>query len=213
MTKLVSEQTVLEAVRTGNKVITISEHTIITPAARDAAHKHNIQFVTPASLPPRDSVTAQPPANVHVFTGSDHGGFELKEQLKTYISGLGYTVEDLGTFSTDSVDYPDFALKVAQSVAGYPGSVGIIVDGAGIGSAITANKVTGIRAASCQDVYTARNSKAHNNANILTLGSRVLGPDIANEIVSVWLSTAFEGGRHKQRVDKILAIERTYNKG
>ncbi|RMD87865.1 MAG: ribose 5-phosphate isomerase B, partial [Calditrichaeota bacterium] len=124
----------------------------------------------------------------------------------------GYEVEDVGTFSTESVDYPDFAHQVAQKVARGEGWRGVIVDGAGVGSAMVANKVPGIRAASCQDVYTARNSRQHNDANILTLGSRVLGVDVAKEILLVWLQTDFGGGRHKRRVDKIIEIEKRYCK-
>ncbi|MFQ5602897.1 MAG: ribose 5-phosphate isomerase B [bacterium] len=145
-----------------------------------------------------------------IIIGSDHGGFELKEQLKQQLQKLGYEVEDVGTFSTESVDYPDFAHVVAQKVAQATDLRGIIVDGAGVGSSIAANKVPGVRAAACQDVYTARNSRAHNNANVLTLGSRVLGPDVATDIVTVWLNTEFEGGRHANRVDKIMDIDRKY---
>ncbi|MCG8608226.1 ribose 5-phosphate isomerase B [bacterium] len=145
-----------------------------------------------------------------IILGSDHGGFELKEILKGYLIEMELEVEDVGTHSTESVDYPDFARKVAVRVNEQSGSLGVIIDGAGVGSAMTANKVPGIRAATCHDVYTAQNSRRHNNANVLTLGSRVLGVDVAKGILKAWLESAFEGGRHQARVDKIMEVERRH---
>jgi deoxyribose-phosphate aldolase len=144
-----------------------------------------------------------------VALASDHAGYELKEYLKRFLSDLGYTVEDLGTHSTESVDYPDFARAVAEAVTAGKAWRGIVVDGAGIGSAMAANKVPGARAALCYDRATARNSREHNDANILTLGARLISPEEAREIAVVWLETKFAGGRHQQRVDKITALEHT----
>jgi len=143
-----------------------------------------------------------------VIIGSDHGGFELKEVLKKYISGLGHQILDYGTYSKDPVDYPDFAFLVAHMVRKEAGSVGIMIDGAGVGSAMTANKVNGIRAAACYDCFTAWNSRAHNDANVLTLGSRVTGEELVKMIVKTWLETEYEGGRHSRRVAKIMDVER-----
>lgn len=145
-----------------------------------------------------------------VFLGSDHGGFELKEDLKKFLDESGYNVVDYGCYSADPVDYPDIALLVAETVSQNPGALGIIIDGAGIGSAITANKVPGIRAAHCHEAFTARNSREHNDANILTLGGRVIGAGLAREIVKVWLSSCFLGDRHARRVEKMMAVERKY---
>ncbi|MCR5662792.1 MAG: ribose 5-phosphate isomerase B [bacterium] len=151
---------------------------------------------------------------MRVVIASDHGGFAMKKELVGFIKGLGYEVVDYGTHSTDPVDYPDFALLVANAVAADPArTVGIMIDGAGVGSAMAANKVTGVRAAACYDTFTAKNSRAHNDANMLTLGGRVTGIATAQEIVKVWLGTAFEGGRHGRRVEKILQIERRYMAG
>jgi len=148
-----------------------------------------------------------------VAIGTDHGGFEMKEALKTYLAELGYTVNDCGTNSKDAVDYPDFALAVAREVSGGKAWRGIVIDGAGIGSCMTANKVPGIRAAMCYDYASAMNSREHNDANILTLGAGLIGLNQARTIVKTWLSTEFLGGRHARRVEKITAIEKQFLKG
>jgi ribose 5-phosphate isomerase B len=149
---------------------------------------------------------------MQIILGADHGGFELKEDLKLFLKEAGYVFVDFGTHSLEPVDYPDIALLVAEAVASNPQSLGILVDGAGIGSAIVANKVPGIRAAVCNDLFTARNSKEHNDANVLALGGRVIGKGLAREIVSTWLSCNFFGIRHAKRIRKILDIERRYFK-
>lgn len=210
MKKLITEKEILNLWRSRKRKLTIPPDAIITPAARDAAHAHQIEIVK--TLPTRDHkpVASHTSSGLKIVIGADHGGFELKEIIKEYLLECGYAVDDVGTHSTESVDYPDFAHEVALKVAYAEGCVGIVVDGAGVGSAMTANKVPGIRAASCQDVYTARNSRVHNNANVLTLGSRVLGVDVAKEIVKTWLAADFEGGRHQRRVDKIMLIEQKY---
>jgi ribose 5-phosphate isomerase B len=142
-----------------------------------------------------------------VAIGSDHAGFELKEFLKPYLLEWGYGVLDVGTDSTAPVDYPDFAQAVGQKVSSGEASRGIMVDGAGIGSAIVANKVRGVRAAMCYDKATARNSREHNDANVLTLGARMIPAELAREIVFLWLETPFAGGRHQKRIDKITAMD------
>lgn len=142
-----------------------------------------------------------------VVIASDHGGFEMKREIVAWLQQAGYEVVDYGVHAPDPVDYPDMALLVAQAVAHDARALGIVVDGAGIGSAMTANKVPGVRAAPCYDTFTARNSREHNNANVLTLGGRVIGGGVAQEIVRVWLETPFGGGRHQRRVDKVMAVE------
>ena len=145
-----------------------------------------------------------------VALGADHGGYHLKEKLALHLIEAGYHVINCGTNSAESVDYPDFALAVAEKVSlGYAWR-GIIVDGAGIGSCMTANKLPGVRAAMCYDHATAVNSREHNDANVLTLGAGLIGENLANQIVDTWLSTEFGGGRHARRVDKITAIEKRY---
>ena len=145
-----------------------------------------------------------------IYIASDHGGFEMKQALVAWMRQEGYEVLDYGVSTTDPVDYPDMAHLVAQAVAADASSLGIIIDGAGIGSAITANKVAGVRAAPCYDQFTARNSREHNNANVLTLGGRVTGLGLAQEIVAIWLATPYAGGRHQRRVDKMMAVEARY---
>jgi ribose 5-phosphate isomerase B len=145
-----------------------------------------------------------------IAVGADHGGFKLKEKLALHLIEKGYAVEDCGTNSTESVDYPDFAVLVAELVASGRCGWGIVVDGAGIGSAIVANKVPGVRAALCYDVSTARNSREHNHANVLTLGAGLIGENLAWQIVEAWLDTPWGGGRHAARVAKIGEIEHRY---
>jgi len=154
-----------------------------------------------------------PACRCRVVIASDHGGFELKQGLVTFLRDAGYDVVDYGVSSPEPVDYPDMAHPAAQAVAVDPNALGIVVDGAGIGSAITANKVPGVRAAPCFDTFTARNSREHNNANVLTLGGRVIGVGVAQEIVRTWLETPYAGGRHQRRVDKMLAVESRYLRG
>ena len=162
---------------------------------------HNMTGESPEAVNTKDHVR-------NVAIGSDHGGFEAKEVLKIYLNNLGYRVVDVGTNSKESVDYPDFALKVANKVKSGECERGIMIDGAGIGSSMVCNKVRGIRAALCYDLKTIRNSRQHNNANVLTLGGPLHKPDELCEMVKVWLETPFEGGRHWPRINKMMAVER-----
>jgi ribose 5-phosphate isomerase B len=143
-----------------------------------------------------------------VALGADHGGYHLKEALKRHLENQGYAIVDCGTLSTDSVDYPDFARAVAVLVGQGKAWRGIMVDGAGIGSSMAANKVSGVRASLCYDHATARNAREHNDANLLTLGAGLVGESLALQIADTWLTTAFGGGRHARRVDKIMDIEK-----
>ncbi|MGB9680182.1 MAG: ribose 5-phosphate isomerase B [Thermoanaerobacteraceae bacterium] len=144
--------------------------------------------------------------------GCDHGGFELKEEIKKYFDEKGIVYKDFGTYSTESVDYPDYALKVAEAVAAGECEKGILICGTGIGMSITANKVTGIRAAHAEDVFSAKAAKEHNNANILCLGGRITGPGLAVMMIEEWMNAQFQGGRHIRRIEKIADIEKKYNK-
>ncbi len=145
-----------------------------------------------------------------IAVGSDHAGWEMKEDLKSFLEKMGHEVRDLGTDSSESVDYPDYAQAVAEAVTGGEAEKGIIVCGTGIGSSITANKIPGIRAALCHNIYTAEMSRAHNDANVLCLGERVIDKKSAREIVKVWLTTSFSGARHARRVEKIKEIEERF---
>ncbi len=148
-----------------------------------------------------------------IALGADHGGYGLKEELKPFLEKLGFQVMDLGTFSSASVNYPDFALKVAQAVQSGRARFGIMIDGAGIGSAIVCNKVKGIRAAHCANTFEAYNARAHNDCNVLTLGARVIGIELIKRIVDTFLKTPFEGGRHQGRVSLITEWEDAAWKG
>ncbi|MDK2821267.1 MAG: ribose 5-phosphate isomerase [Clostridia bacterium] len=145
---------------------------------------------------------------LRIAIGSDHGGFHLKKAIKEYLDKENIVYEDFGTYNSESVDYPDYAEKVAIAVASGEYDKGILCCGTGIGVSIVANKIPGIRAALCNDTFSARAAREHNDANILTLGERVIGPGLAIDIVSTWLKAEFSGGRHARRVEKITAIEK-----
>ena len=174
--------------------------------------------VGPAPTPPTDEAAVVGPPSVSrslladLAIGGDHGGFHLKQRIIAHLREHGFTVHDCGTESDSAVDYPDYAHTVARLVSRGDCRWGIVVDGAGIGSAITANKVPGIRAATCWDVSSARNSREHNHANVLALGAGLIGEALALQIVQAWLSTAWFGGRHARRVAKIGEVERRYLK-
>ena len=184
-------------------VFIIREDAIITPAAQDLIRELGVEIRYRA----RRSVSGK---RRLIAVGADHGGYEMKESLKEYLDELGYRHRDFGTFSEEAVDYPDFAHAVARAVADGACDLGIVVDGAGIGSCMTANKVPGVRAAMCYDAATASNSREHNYANVLTLGARMISTEKMREIVDVWLSTPEGAARHGKRVAKLIAVEKQY---
>ena len=194
-----------------NGEITVPTGTIVTPLARDEAAARGITIRFEQAKASEEEAGAKPDAPPRtVAIGADHGGFDLKEELRNYLREWGYTVLDFGTSSREPVDYPDFAEAVAHAVARREAWRGVVIDSAGIGSAIAANKVPGARAAACYDRAAARNSREHNDANILSLGARVIPAEVAREILAVWLETPFAGGRHQRRVDQIVAIEKRH---
>jgi len=180
--------------------------TIVTPAARDAARARGVRIL---EAPTEELPAASPEQTVAL--GADHGGYRLKEALKPVFAELGFQVCDVGVSQETPVDYPDIAQQVAELVAQGQAARGVIIDGAGIGSAIAANKVPGIRAALCYDRASARNSREHNDANVLTLGGRLLTISQAEEVLRTWLATPFAGGRHLARVRKIAELEKRYS--
>ncbi|MET0645492.1 MAG: RpiB/LacA/LacB family sugar-phosphate isomerase [Pyrinomonadaceae bacterium] len=181
----------------------VAEGARLTPLAADIVRERRIELVR--RVPRRGSR-----AEKIVAVGADHGGFPLKEELKGLLAELGHRVRDFGTNSTDAVDYPDFAHAVARAVSEGEADLGIVIDGAGVGSAMTANKVPGVRAAACYSVKVAVNSREHNGANVLTLGSGTITPDEMRDIVRAWLAADLTEDRHKRRVAKIDAVERQY---
>lgn len=194
---------------------TVPAGSLISPLARQAATERQISLVesplSPAAAACTGPAAVQASGNTKtVVLGADHGGYELKEMLKDYVRDLGYSVIDCGTDSEESVDYPDFAFAAARLVAQGKAWRAILVDGAGIGSCMAANKVPGVRAAMCYDEATAVNSREHNHANVLTLGAGLIGAQLGRQIVKTWLATAPGGGRHERRVKKIMDIEKRY---
>ena len=183
----------------------ISENARFTPLANDIINEKGIILVKKSSRRAATKIRT-------VAVGCDHGGFEFKEKLKIFLTELGLNVRDFGTNSTDAVDYPDFAHLVARAVGERKVDAGIIIDGAGIGSAMTANKVPNVRAAACYSVALAKNSREHNGANVLTLGSGQNNFNEIKEIVEAWLTTELTEERHQKRVGKIDAIDREYKK-
>lgn len=167
---------------------------------------------TPASPAPAAPAPPAAAARKAVAIGADHGGYELKELLKPEIAALEFEVIDVGTHGKEAVDYPDFAHEVARLVASGKAWRGIAIDGAGIGSCIVANKVPGVRAGMAYDHATAVNSREHNDTNVLTLGAGLIGAALARQIVKTWLTTEFGGGRHEKRVNKLIAVEKSYTR-
>lgn len=186
-----------------NARVRVSENVRLTPLASDIVREKRIELIKKSSRSGAAKVKS-------IALGADHGGFPVKEQLKNFLADAGFQVQDFGTNSADAVDYPDFAHAVAKAVGEKQVDVGIVIDGAGIGSAMTANKVPNVRAAACYSVALAKNSREHNGANVLTLGSGQNKFGEIKEIVAAWLETELTEDRHKKRVGKIDAIERQY---
>ncbi len=213
--RLVTERDVQEIPCGG--ALQMAAGALVTPLARQAALERRVRLDAAAASPPLATAACDDGPEVAavertVAVGADHGGVALKVELAGLLGSLGYRVVDCGTGSSDPVDYPDIALAVAQLVAGGRAGRGILIDGAGVGSCMAANKVPGIRAAACHDEATAVNSREHNHANVLTLGAGMISGEQARRIVTTWLETPAAGGRHQRRVDKITDIERRYAK-
>ncbi len=192
----------LRGLEDGSRV-RVAANAKFTPSAQDLVNEKHLVLIRKESRAGSIKVKS-------VAIGADHGGFQMKEQLKEFLNGLGLNVRDFGTNSTDAVDYPDFAHAVAVAVADRQVDIGIVIDGAGIGSAMAANKVPGIRAAACYNAALARNSREHNGANVLTLGSGKNSFAEFKEIVEAFLSTDLTEDRHRRRVNKIETIEMQY---
>ena len=182
--------------------------TLVTPSARDLAASRGVKILEL----PDDQLAGLAPPEKTIAIGADHGGFRLKEQLKPILESQGLAIRDVGVHEEKAADYPDIAHGVAELIATGAAARGIIIDGAGIGSCMVANKVPGIRAALCYDKASAKNSREHNDSNVLTLGARLLTGTQAEDVVRVWIETPFAGGRHAARVAKITDVEKKYLK-
>ena len=216
---VITERDVRRAAKSGTREIDISG-AVVTPSARDVAARAGVTLKGGKQAKARDAAV-QTPANSSaaktqpiakkstrtIAVGADHGGVGLRDAVATRLRELGHSVTDLGTSGAAAVDYPDYAIAVARAVASGAAQIGIMVDGAGIGSCMAANKVPGVRAAMCYDVTTAQNAREHNNANVLTLGGGLIGTRLGLAIVDAFLATDFGGGRHAARVAKIDALD------
>jgi len=212
MKKLISEDDIKKLLKQGSNVLVKSKDSILTPLALDLIREKKIIIIEKeisesGNLSNSDS---QLQLIKKIAIGSDHTGFKIKNILIKYLSEKGFTVQDYGTYNEQSCDYPDFAKKVAISVALNENDAGILIDATGIPSAITSNKIKSIRAATCYNEFSAKSSRAHNNANVLVLGAKALGEETIKSIADTWLSTPFEGGRHQKRLDKIDEIEKDH---
>lgn len=210
MKRLITEQFVIDALKSGSNTIEVCENCLITPLAMDRIKSSGIHIVKK-----KNDETAQEdalPDTNKIAIGGDHTGFEIKEILKKYLSAKNFDIVDLGTNSKESCDYPDFAIAVAKKVALKEVRFGILIDATGIPSAITANKFPGIRAATCYNEFTAKSAREHNNANIIVLGAKTLGEETIKSILDTWLKTDFAGGRHQKRLNKIADVEKYFMK-
>lgn len=205
MKKVITEKEVRKVYNAGSSTISINPGDIITPLARDTIKELGMTNSKSSETKSQDF-----PRTNKVAVGSDHTGYKLKEILKNELSKKSFYVIDVGTNNEDSCDYPDFALSTAYKVISGEADFGIVLDATGIPSAITANKVPGIRAATCYNEFSAWSARNHNNANLLVVGAKTIGEEAAKAILRKWLETNFEGGRHQKRLDKITRIEEKF---
>lgn len=206
--KLITEDDVKKVLKSGGKEIVLEKDVVLTPLAKDRILHSGLKIVASASYSSTTALHSQ----IKIAIGSDHTGVRMKKILYDFLKQKGYDLYDAGTFTEDAVDYPDIAYNVANRVAVGEVKFGILIDATGIPSAITANKVPGIRAATCYNEFSAKSSREHNDANILVVGARALGEETIKSIADVWLSSKFLGDRHQQRLDKIKAIEEKFSK-
>ncbi len=203
MKKIVTQEDIRKAAK-GTKVVLIKKETLLTPLARDMAAELGVRIEEDRSVSiDQDKFTDIFPVKV-VAVASDHGGFEMKKWLIPYLHKLGYIAHDLGTFSAEACDYPDFAFKAAETVSAGKADRAIIIDSVGIGSAMAANRIPGILAAKCNNTFEAASAREHNYANVLTLGAKIIGSEMAKSIVKIFLETPGGAERHKKRIEKIL---------
>lgn len=207
MKRAVTELEILKLIKNGAKEIVISKDEILTPLAIDRIRQSGIEVKSGNEI-----YSPKVFGKGKLIIGSDHTGVKAKKMLVDYLKKKSFEITDIGTYSEDPVDYPDIAFIVASRVALNEFDFGILIDATGIPSAITANKIPGIRAATCYNEFSAKSSREHNNANILVLGAKALGDETLKSVTDVWLSSKFLGDRHQRRLDKINAIEQKYSK-
>jgi ribose 5-phosphate isomerase B len=208
--KLITEKEILNLIYKGKKKFEVTGNELFTPAAKDKITEAGIRLVKAELNSADGKIITQGPFYKFkkVAIGSDHTGFAVKQIVITFLKDEGYEVTDVGTHSEDSCDYPDFAIKVGELVQRGMVNFGILLDATGIPSAITANKISGIRAATCYNEFSARSAREHNNANIIVMGAKALGEETIKSILNVWLNSEFFGDRHQRRLDKITKLEK-----
>jgi ribose 5-phosphate isomerase B len=208
MKKLITEDDIKKVIKSGANEILIENGSVLTPLAIDRIRNAGLKIIKdPLSV----SITTAN-SQIKIAIGADHTGVKLKKIISEILKQKGYDLFDVGTFTEDAVDYPDIAYSVANRVMIGEVDFGILIDTTGIPSAITANKLPGIRAATCYNEYSARSSREHNNSNVLAIGARSIGEEVAKSIVEVWLNSKFLGDRHQKRLDKLSVIEEKYSK-
>lgn len=210
MKKVLTEYDIETTFRKGEKIIHIQQGDIITPLAKDRAKELNIKIETASPSVVTEKINPPYPQNSKwkkVFIGGDHTGFKVRNFLIDILTTKGLEINNVGSYDENACDYPDFAISVAKSVMTNSESFGVLVDATGIPSAITANKIKGIRAATCYNEFSAKSAREHNNANVIVLGAKTLGEETIRSIIETWLKTDFAGGRHQRRLDKISDAE------
>lgn len=207
MKKVITESDIIKIVKSGAKEINVSQDDLLTPLAIDRIKQLGLKINRDGK-----SETGQIKKSSKIVIGSDHTGVKVKKIVVEFLKSKFYEVLDIGTYGEESVDYPDIAFNVANRVLIKEFDLGIIIDATGIPSAITANKLPGIRAATCYNEFSAKSSREHNDANVLVLGAKAVGEETIKSIIEVWLNSNFLGDRHQRRLDKIKAIEDKYSK-
>lgn len=211
MKKLITEQNIIDLIKKGLTSITLPKESILTPLAKDRINSSKIQVIF-SDATPKNDVVKKSGDKLVIAIGSDHTGFDLKEVIKKELTKLNHSIIDVGTNSKDSCDYPDFAIEVGKLTALKNVDFGIMIDATGIPSSITANKIPGIRAATCYNEFSAKSAREHNNANILVMGAKAIGEETAKSVLSTWLKSSFLGDRHQRRLDKITQLENKFLK-
>ena len=208
--KLITEQEILNLIYKGKKKFEITGNELFTPAAKDKINEAGIRLVKAEVSNVDGKIISKGPFYKfkNVAIGGDHTGFISKQIVIKFLKEEGYEVTDVGTYDEESCDYPDFAIKVSELVQNGIVNFGILLDATGIPSAITANKISGIRAATCYNEFSARSAREHNNANIIVMGAKTLGEETIKSILNVWLNSVFLGDRHQRRLDKIKNLEK-----
>ena len=208
--KLITEQEILNLIYKGKKKFEITGNELFTPAAKDKINEAGIRLVKAEVSNVDGKIISKGPFYKfkNVAIGGDHTGFISKQIVIKFLKEEGYEVTDVGTYDEESCDYPDFAIKVSELVQNGTVNFGILLDATGIPSAITANKISGIRAATCYNEFSARSAREHNNANIIVMGAKTLGEETIKSILNVWLNSVFLGDRHQRRLDKIKKLEK-----